>query len=115
MSETTTELPSQTPWHIQAMLKVGMTFGVPFLIVAFYLSQEAGWVPNPTAIEMAKMEGQVEELKGLSLLHEFSMKELARVVGEQTSELKSMREERRMKCVLRATTPDQKRACFPQP
>ena|SRR3990167_1202160 len=115
MSDTTTPLPEQTPWHIQAMLKVGMTFGVPFLIVAFYLSQEAGWVPNPMAMEMAKMEGELEQIKGLSINHEFAMKELTRVVGEQTSELKTMREERRMKCVLRATTPEQKRACFPQP
>ena len=96
----------QMPWWAQLGLVVASSFGVPTLIVGFYLAQEAGWVDNPVA-------NRLEELKGVSIVHELTMKEVGLEVRKQTEQFAKSEEARQMRCVLRAQDEQQKRACFP--
>ena len=95
------------PWWVQVLLFVGSTFGVPTAIVMFYLAQAAGWVPNPVIEGMDTLQGEVQELKGLSLRHE----ETTRHMGET---IRTEIEKRKKRCVMRARTPQEKEACFVQ-
>lgn len=93
------------PGWMRALMLFGNTFGLPALILGFYLAQDAGVIGNPTTKEL-------QELKGLVIQHEASMRELTKAVETQASHLAESAKERRMRCVLRATTEDEKKACF---
>lgn len=96
----------QMPWWVQAMLLVGSTFGMPVVILGFYMAQDAGLVGNPVA-------DRLEEVKGAMIQHQAVMQDLTHAVERQGEQLVTEARGRQMRCVIRATTPEQKRACFP--
>lgn len=92
---------SNMPWWVQA---VGI-IGTPMLILAFYLAQDAGYVNNPVATRLDQVEGNQEELKGLSLRHEQTSREMVET-------MKADAQRRQKRCVIRAKTDQEKEACF---
>ena len=94
------------PVWMKAVMLFGNTFGITALILAFYLAQDAGIIDNPTAKGL-------QELKGLTIQHEASMRELTRHIEEQARQLQDEAKGRQMRCVLRAQTEQEKKACFP--
>lgn len=101
----TTAMDAMPEW-LKAVMLFGNTFGVTALILAFYLAQDAGILDNPIAKEL-------QELKGLSIKHETTMQELTRQVEEQGRQLEEEAKGRQMRCVMRAQTDQEKKACFP--
>ena len=93
------------PWWVQAFLFVAMTFGVPTVILLFHYAQEAGYVNNPVAVRLEQIDGSLEEMKGLSLRHEQTTREMVGVMEADA-------QRRQKRCVLRATTARDKEACF---
>lgn len=104
--EQKTTIPDNAPWWAKSIGFVGQTFGVSALILAFYMGQSAGLIPNPVAEEL-------QEIKGVTLQHDASMKELVKVVEEQGRQLADENKSRQMRCVLRAKTDEEKKSCFP--
>lgn len=98
---------NKMPVWFQAFWLVAMTFGIPVLMVGYYLARDAGYIPNPVA-------AQLEMLKASVASHEASMQRLIDVVGEQTNRLDAMEEDRVMRCVMRAKNDEEKRHCFPK-
>lgn len=94
------------PGWLKAVTMVGNTLGIPVLILGFYLMQDAGLVGNPVAKDL-------EELKGLAVQHDAAMRELTRHVEEQGRQLEDEAKGRQMRCVMRAQTEADKKACFP--
>lgn len=94
------------PGWLKALMLVGNTLGIPVLILGFYLLQDAGMVGNPVAKEL-------QELKGLAVQHDATMRELSRHVEEQGRQMEDEAKGRQMRCVMRAQTEAEKKACFP--
>lgn len=93
------------PWWVQAMFLIGMTFGVPTALLVFNELRDAGYINNPVATRMEEIEGSMKELKGLSLRHEQTSREMVEV-------MKADAQRRQKRCVLRARTDRDKEACF---
>ena len=96
----------EMPWWVKAVALIGNTFGIPTVLIGFYLAQDAGMIKNPVADEL-------QEIKGITLQHDASMRELVKAVEEQGRQMADEAKNRQMRCVLRAKTEDEKRACFP--
>lgn len=94
------------PGWLKAVTMVGNTLGIPVLILGFYLAQDAGLLGNPVADDL-------QELKGLAVQHDASMRELTRQVEEQGRQFEDEAKGRQMRCVMRAQTEADKKACFP--
>lgn len=56
------------PWLIKAVMLFGSTFGMPALILGFYLAQDAGLIGNPIEDKIDDLRGQLEELKGMLVM-----------------------------------------------
>lgn len=95
------------PWWAILGLLVGLTFGVPTINELFYRLQDAGVIRNPVAEEL-------EELKGLNIQHETTMRELVKLFELRESERIARAKERQKLCVLRAKTDAQRQDCFAQ-
>ena len=93
--------PSGMPWWAKTLYQVGMTFGIPVILIGWYLAQDAGWVPNP-------VHADLEALKGIVLRHESTTAEMVKVMQEEARK-------RQLRCALRAKTEAETKACFPQP
>lgn len=72
------------PWWIKAVMLFGSTFGMPALILGFYLAQDAGVVGNPVEQKLEEVRGEIQELKGLIV----------------------------MQCVTHAATDAERKSCF---
>lgn len=97
---------TQAPWWDQTIMKVGSTFGVPTLLLGYYLAQDSGFLKNPIADEMKALRTEMQELKGVVLQQGASMKNMSEQMAKDS-------ENRQMRCVIRAKTEDEKKACFP--
>ncbi len=95
------------PWHARLLLIMGMTFGVPSIMVGFWLAQQAGWIENPVVQSL-------EHIKGITLQHELTMHEVSKGLYQNAEELRKVRERWQYRCVMRAKTDDQRKACFPK-
>lgn len=102
-----TKSVNDMPWWAKLTLLVGLTFGVPTAILMFYLAQDAGLIRNPVAEEL-------EELKGLNIQHETTMRELVKLFELRENERIARAKERQKLCVLRAKTDVQRQDCFAQ-
>lgn len=99
-------LPDNAPWWARGIISVGHAFGVSAILLAFYMGQSAGLIPNP-------VEQELQEIKGVTIQHDAAMKELVRAVEEQGRQLAEDAKARQLRCVLRAKTDEDKKACFP--
>lgn len=99
MGTTEEPLPPNAPWWAAAVRSTAMTFGIPTLLLGFYFAQNAGWIPNPVAEEL-------QEIKGVILQSAATNQEIIKALKEQN-------QQRQMRCVIKAKTDDEKKACFP--
>lgn len=99
MSDIQEPLPPNAPWWASAVRSTAMTFGIPTLLLGFYFAQNAGWIPNPVAEEL-------QEIKGVILQSSATNQEIIKALKEQN-------QQRQMRCVIKARTDDEKKACFP--
>ena len=97
---------SQAPWWDQTIMKIGSTFGVPTLLLGYFLSQNAGVIPNPIEKELEDMRSEMQELKGAVIQQGGAMKEIAVQLAKEV-------ENKQRRCVMRAKTDSEKQACFP--
>lgn len=109
---------SNAPWWTSGLLEVGKAFGVSAIILAFFLGQSAGWIPNP-------MEDRIHDLETETAAYkEATQKELQEIKGsivqgnavnqEIIKALKEQNQERQMRCVMKAKSDDEKKSCFPK-
>ena len=99
-------IPSNAPWWDQTIMRVGSTFGVPTLLLGYYLAQDGGFIKNPVAQELQELKMEMQELKGVVVQQGLSMRNMSEQMAKDS-------ENRQMRCVLRAKTEDEKKACFP--
>lgn len=97
---------------LDGVIKFGKEFGAIALILAFYMGQDAGLIGNPTAEKMEAIHKELQEIKGQNVQHNFTMQELTRAVESQGEQLEEEAKKRQIKCVLRATTPEERKACM---
>jgi len=98
--------PTTAPWWDQTIMKVGSTFGVPTLLVGYFLLQGAGVIPNPVQEKLEELLGEMQELKGAVVQQGTGMQEIGKQMARDS-------ERRQMWCVMRAKTDEEKKACFP--
>lgn len=98
---------NKMPIWFQAGWLVAMTFGVPVLMVGFYLARDAGWIANP-------ITAQLEQVNQAILRHDHTLIKLTEVVETQTERINTMEEDRILRCIMRAQNDDAKKACFPR-
>lgn len=108
--------PSSVNGAVDSAMKFGEKFGIPALLLCVYfgfdLGQQAGWIPNPMANDMAEMKKEIQEIKGQGIKHDTSMTELTKAVEAQGEQLEEEAKKRQIKCVLRAATPEERKACM---
>ncbi len=119
--------PSSGSGAVDSAMKFGEKFGIPALLLCAYfgfdLAQQAGWVPNPVADKLGAIEKTIatlnkdtneaiQEVKGQNIQHDSSMKELTKAVESQGEQLEEEAKKRQIKCVLRAATPEERKACM---
>ena len=97
---------TQAPWWDQTIMKIGSTFGVPTLLLGYYMAQNAGAIPNPVETELAQLRSEMQELKGAVIQQGGAMKEIAAQLAKEV-------ENKQRRCVMRAKTDSEKQACFP--
>ena len=109
--------PSSISGPVDSAMKFGEKFGIPALLLCAYfgfdLAQQAGWVPNPVENRLGTIEKEIQEIKGQGIKHDTSMTELTKAVEAQGEQLEEEAKGRQMRCVMRATTDAEKKACFP--
>lgn len=116
MSDTqqpTPSIPDSAPWWAKGILAVGHAFGVSAILLAFYLGQSAGVIPNPVEERLEKIEAGMQQDAGHAIRHDTTMQEMVKAVQEQTRHLEESAKQRQMWCVMKAKTDDEKKACFP--
>lgn len=101
-----------TPSLLDGVIKFGKEFGAIAIILAFYMGQDAGYIANPTAERLAAIEKEMQEIKGQNIQHNFTMQELTKAVESQGEQLEEEAKKRQIKCVLRASTPEERKACM---
>lgn len=113
MSDQQPQTNQTAPWWDQTIMRVGSTFGVPTLLVGYFLMQGAGIIPNPLQDQMEELQKEMkdlreemQELKGAVLQQGSSMQEIGKQMARDA-------ERRQMWCVMKAKTDDEKKACFP--
>jgi len=94
------------PWWVKTGMLFANTFGFPILMVAYLLAQDAGVIRNPVADKAESIDKTLQELKGTMIQHDASMREIVNAMEEEART-------RQMRCVLRAKTEADKKACFP--
>lgn len=104
--------PTVSNGIVDNVIKFGKEFGAIALILAFYMGQDAGWIPNPTVAELKETNKALQEIKGQGIIHDTSMKELTRAVEEHGQQLSEQRKAWQKRCVMRATTEQEKQECF---
>ena len=108
---------------LDGVIKFGKEFGAIALILAFYMGQDAGLIGNPVADKLEKIDQTIatltkdtneaiQEVKGQNIQHDSSMKELTKAVESQGEQLEEEAKKRQIKCVLRAATPEERKACM---
>ena len=96
----------EMPWWVKAFMVVGNTFGFPIIMLGYYLGQDAGWIRNPVEERLAKIEADMQQDAGHAIRHDATMQEMVTHLDE------SMKRDQ-MRCILRANTDEEKKACFP--
>lgn len=99
---------------LDGVIRFGKEFGAIALILAFFLGQDAGWINNPTVNELKEIKQEIQQVKGQVIQHDATMKELTKAVESQGEQLEEEAKKRQMRCVLRAKTEEEKKACFPK-
>lgn len=99
-------IPDNAPWWAKGILAVGHAFGVSAILLAFYLGQSAGLIPNPVEERLAKIEEGMQQDAGHAIRHDATMQEMVKHLDE------SLKRDQ-MRCILRANTDVEKKACFP--
>lgn len=97
---------------LDGIIKFGKEFGAIALILGFYMGQDAGYIGNPVETKLASIEKEIQEIKGQGIQHDSTMKELTRAVESQGEQLEEEAKKRQIKCVLRASTPEERKACM---
>ena len=92
-------IPDNAPWWAKSIGFVGKTFGISALILGFYMGQSAGLIPNPTVDELQEIKGHIVQSNAVN-------QEIIKALKEQN-------QQRQMRCVIKAKTDDEKKACFP--
>lgn len=108
---------------LDGVMKFAKEFGVLAIIVGFWMGQDAGYIANPVAERLGKIEQTIatlnkdtneaiQEVKGQNIQHDATMKELTKAVESQGEQLEEEAKKRQIKCVLRAATPEERKACM---
>ncbi len=108
---------------LDGVIKFGKEFGVLAFLVGFWMGQDAGYIANPVADRLGKIEQTIatlnkdtneaiQEVKGQNIQHDSTMKELTKAVESQGEQLEEEAKKRQIKCVLRAATPEERKACM---
>lgn len=100
------EQDDKAPWWDQTIMRVGSTFGIPTLLLGYYLAQDAGVIKNPVVQDLKDIRGEMQELKGAVLQQGLSMKTINEQMAKDA-------ERRQMWCVMKAKTDEEKKSCFP--
>lgn len=117
MSDDKPTIPDSAPWWSKAIEVAIHTGGVSLLLVLFWMGQQAGWIPNPVEEELKELRAEVtagfqyvkdgmQQNAGHDIRHDATMQEMVKHLDE------SMKRDQ-MRCILRAATDDEKKACFP--
>jgi len=106
------QLPAGHQSVFDNVIRFGKEFGAIALILAFYMGQDAGWIPNPTVSELKEINRALQEIKGQGIQHDTTMRELTKAVEEQGDQLAEQRKSWQKRCVMRATTNQEKEACY---
>lgn len=104
--QTVGSMVDGAPWWVKAGLTIYMTVGLPVSLVVWDKLEEAGIIPNPMVTELEELRGEMQELKGAVIQQGASLKDVAGHLAKE-------QESRQMRCVMRAQTEQEKRACFP--
>ena len=105
--ESKVEIPDNAPWWARGIMAIGHAFGVSAILLAFYLGQSAGVIPNPVEEELIEVKKELQEVKGTLVQGTASIKEIVTAIEDQNKQ-------RQLNCILRAKTDDEKRTCLSQ-
>lgn len=106
------QVPAVTNSLVDAVIKFWKELGVLAVVLAVYMGQDAGVIPDPTVTELKEIKRELQEVKGQGIAHDSSMKELTRAVEEQGEQLSEQRKAWQKRCVMRAKTDQEKQECF---
>lgn len=109
---STDQPPAGSNGLVDNIIRFGKEFGAIALILAFYMGQDAGWVPNPTVTELKEINRALQEIKGQGIQHDASMKELTKAVDGLGGQFSEQRKSAQKRCVMRAKTDQEKEACY---
>lgn len=100
------DIPDNAPWWAKGILAVGHAFGVSAILLAFYMGQSAGLIPNPVEERLAKIEEGMQQDAGHAIRHDATMQEMVKHIEQGAKRAQKH-------CVLQAKTDEEKKACFP--
>ena len=106
-------IPENAPWWARGVMAVGHAFGVSAILLGFYMGQSAGIIPNPVSEKLDKIEANMQQDAGHAIRHDATMQDMVKVLQDQTRHLEQVAQERKIRCVLKAKTDEEKKACFP--
>jgi hypothetical protein len=118
MSDETTpvgalaQVVNKIPWWAQIALLVGMTFGVPTIMLGIDKAQDIGLLDNPVAksydeLTAAQQAGTkaMEELKGVVVQQGETNKQIIKALEEQNRH-------KQLRCVNKAKSDDERAKCL---
>ncbi len=100
-------IPDNAPWWAKGILAVGHAFGVSAILLAFYMGQSAGLIPNPVESELIEIKKELQEVKGALVQGTATIKEIVTALEDQNKR-------NQLRCVIKAKTDDEKRICLSQ-
>lgn len=99
------ETQPNAPWWLKGVLDIGHAFGVSAILLAFYMLQSAGVIPNP-------VEEELQEVKGQLVAHLAVTHNLMKAVEDHNKQYSEDMKAKQLRCVLKAKNETEKRLCF---
>lgn len=116
-------IASDAPWYAKTGMQFAMQFGLPalllMLLLLFLMAVQVGWLPNPVADELKELRAEIVKLSegqdkidrnmqqdaGHAIRHDATTQDLIKTLQKEATR-------NQIKCVLKAKTDDEKKACL---
>jgi hypothetical protein len=102
--------------RLPAWAQIGLVLynlaGLPTCILVYNALENSGVIPNVVDERLTAIESGMQQDAGHAIRHDTTMQEMVKAIQDQARHLEDSAKRDQMKCILKAHTDDEKKACL---